>query len=194
MVAMRSALLKDTFREIKRTFSRFLSIFLIVALGTAFFAGVKATCPDMKITADKYFDDYNLMDIRLVSTIGFDDSDFDAVKKVSGVEGVMPTYSMDAMTNVNNRDLVLKILSLPTDKVSSGGNSYINRVKLVQGRLPEKLGECVAEKGKIVDSGMSIGSVIRLSSGTDKNINESLKVNEFTINCRHCGNPLLHLL
>lgn len=181
MVAMKSALLKDTFREIKRTFSRFLSIFLIVALGTAFFAGVKATCPDMKITADKYFDDYNLMDIRLVSTIGFNDKDFAAVKKVSGVEGVMPTYSMDAMTNVNNRDLVLKVLSLPSGKDLSGDNSYINKVKLIQGRLPERLGECVAEKGKIVGSGMSIGSSIKLSSGMDKDISESLKVSEFTI-------------
>lgn len=179
MVKMKNALLKDTFREIKRTFSRFLSIFLIVALGVAFFAGVKAACPDMKITADKYFDDYNLMDIRLVSTIGFNDDDFAAVKKVSGVKGVMPTYSMDAMTNIKNKDLVLKVLSLPAANISNIDN--INMVKLVQGRLPEKAGECVAEKGKIIDSGLSIGSIIKLTSGTNTDISKSLKVDRYTI-------------
>jgi putative ABC transport system permease protein len=63
---MKHAISKDTMREIRRTLSRFLSIFFIVAIGVSFFAGVKATDPDMKITADKYFDDYRLMDIRLL--------------------------------------------------------------------------------------------------------------------------------
>lgn len=181
MVDMKNALIKDTFREIKRSLSRFISIFAIVALGVSFFAGIKATSPDMKITADKYFDDYNLMDIRLVSTIGFNDDDVNTVKKVSGVNGVFPGYSMDAMVNVQDRDVVLKVLGLPTEKLNNPDNSYINRVKLVSGRLPEKSGECVAEKGKIVNSGMSIGSRIKLSSGTSKDIGESLKTREFTI-------------
>ena len=47
---MRSAMLKDIFREIGRTKSRFFSIFAIIALGAGFFAGLKATCPDMLAT------------------------------------------------------------------------------------------------------------------------------------------------
>ena len=78
---MKGALLKDTGREIRRSFSRFLSIFCIVLLGVSFFAGVKSTCPDMKLTADRYFDDYRLMDIRVVSTMGLKEGDVQAIKK-----------------------------------------------------------------------------------------------------------------
>lgn len=181
MVTMKNALLKDTFREIRRNLSRFLSIFAIVALGVSFFAGVKATCPDMKITADKYFDDYRLMDIKLASTMGFSKEDIDVIKKVLEVEGVLPAYSMDALVNVENKDLVLKVLSLPIDKVNNPDESYINRVKLVEGRYPEKPGECVTERVKMLNSGMSIGSKIKLSSGNSKDIGESLNVSEYTI-------------
>lgn len=181
MVAMKNALLKDTFREIKKTLSRFLSIFAIVALGVSFFAGVKATCPDMKITADKYFDDYHLMDIRLVSTIGFNEEDVKAVKKAAGVEGVMPSYSIDALVKVRNKDLVVKVVSLPMDKVYNPDDSYINRVKLVEGRLPQRADECVTERGKMANPSLSIGSKIKLSSGTDSDIDNSIKNSEFTI-------------
>ncbi|TDT62861.1 putative ABC transport system permease protein [Fonticella tunisiensis] len=173
--------MKDTFREIKRTLSRFLSIFAIVALGVSFFAGVKATSPDMKLTADKYFDDYRLMDIKLLSTMGFNDDDIKAVERVPGIEGVLPTYSMDALVDVGEKELVIKVLGLPIDKMKGDDKSYINRVKLVEGRLPEKPGECVTERGKMLNPELSIGSKIKLSSGTDKDISESLKVNEYTI-------------
>lgn len=178
---MRNALLKDTLREIKRTLSRFISIFAIVALGVAFFAGIKATGPDMKLTADKYFDDYRLMDIRLLSTIGFNDDDLDAVKRVPGVLDVMPTYSIDALVSIKDKDLVLKVLALPLDKIKKNDESYINRVKLVRGRYPQRPGECVTEKGKILNSGMTIGSKIKLTSGPGKDIGNSIKADEFTI-------------
>ena len=72
---MGSALWKDTLREIKKTPGRFFSIMMIVAIGVAFFAGVKASIPDMKHTADQYFDDYHLMDLRVVSTFGLTKDD-----------------------------------------------------------------------------------------------------------------------
>lgn len=181
MVAMKSALLKDTLREIKRTFSRFVSILSIVALGVGFYAGLKATCPDMKATADKYFDDCNLMDIRLLSTVGFNDDDIAAVKKVHGIKGIMPGYAIDALANIDQRDLVLKIMSLPRDMNDASSESFINRPTLVRGRYPEKPGECLAEGEKIVPTSLAIGSKIKLSSGTDTDIGESLNVNEFTV-------------
>lgn len=181
MVIMKNALIKDAFREIRRTLSKFLSIFAIVALGVAFFAGIKATCPDMKITADKYFDDYRLMDIKLISTMGFNEDDINTIKKVPGVEGVLPAYSIDTIVNVDKEDLVIKVLSFPVDKVKNPDESYINRVKLVEGRYPEKPGECLAEKGKMLNPGIAIGSKLKLNSGESKDINESLKNTEYTI-------------
>ena len=89
---MGSALLKDILREIKKSLGRFLSILLIVALGVAFFAGVKASVPDMKYTADAYFDAYNMQDIHLISTVGFTEEDVEAIRGIEGVQGVHDLY------------------------------------------------------------------------------------------------------
>ena len=87
---------KILFREIKRTFGRFIAIFAIVAIGVAFFAGVTASSNDMKNSTDNYYDDYNMSDLRLLSSIGFNEDDIKAIRAVDGVKGVYPAYSQDA--------------------------------------------------------------------------------------------------
>ena len=71
---------KDILKEITHSLGRFLSILLIVAIGVAFFAGVKASVPDMKNSADHYFDQQNLHDIRLLSSMGFSENDVKAIR------------------------------------------------------------------------------------------------------------------
>jgi putative ABC transport system permease protein len=178
MVAMKNALLKDTLREIRRTFSRFLSIFAIVALGVAFFAGVKATATDMRITGNQYFDEYRLMDIRLVSTLGFNNKDIAAISKTEGLEYIQPGYSLDSIAEIKDKELVVKLLSLPSNKPEE---VQINKTKLIDGRYPEKPNECLIEDAKMLEKGTALGSKIVLSSGNEKDILENLKNNEFTI-------------
>ena len=108
---MKKALLKDTFREIKKSFGRFISIFGIVLVGVAFFAGVKASSPYMKNSADAYFDKANLMDFRLLSTIGFTDDDVDAVGAVDGIEGADGAYSVNVITNIDTSEKVVNVMS-----------------------------------------------------------------------------------
>ncbi len=177
---MGSALWKDTLREIKNSLGRFVSIMMIVAIGVAFFAGVKASIPDMKHTADQYYDDYHMMDIRVMSTYGFNDDDVTAIRGVEGIEGVFPTYSMDVLTYQDTKQIVLKVHALPENRSDDNPN-YINRPKLVEGRLPEKSGECVMEMGEMQDSGFQIGDTITLESGTSKPLSESLKQTQYTI-------------
>ena len=78
---MKNVLFTDTLRRISKTKGRFFAIMAIIAIGCGFFAGVKVTSPDMKNTADLYYKDKNLMDIRLVSTFGFDDEEISEIKK-----------------------------------------------------------------------------------------------------------------
>ncbi len=178
---MKNALLKDTFREIKKSFGRFVSIFAIVTLGVAFFAGIKASAPDMRITADKYYDDYNFMDLRLLSTLGFDENDIDKIKKDENIEGIFPTSSMDVLTTINNNELVLKIHALPKNNLSNDNKDYINRPKIVEGRLPENPGECVIGKGDIREADVKIGSKLKITSGTNDDISKSFKIDEFQV-------------
>ena len=78
---MRNALTKNILREITRSKSRFFSILIIVAIGVAFFAGVRATSPEMKFIADKYLDDNNTADLTIQSLNGFKQSDINKLKE-----------------------------------------------------------------------------------------------------------------
>ena len=180
---MKKTLFKDTFREIKKSFGRFLSIFAIVAIGVAFFVGVKSSSFVMKHTADKYYDDYNLMDFRILSTLGLTEGDVAEIRKVNGVKGVFPTHSVDVLTSIKSDEYVLKVHGLPggADKISDNNEDYINRVNLIEGRLPKKSGECVVEKGKIFSTSLKIGNKIKLSTGKNEDISNYLKNEEYTI-------------
>ncbi|MEG0664397.1 MAG: hypothetical protein RR483_04805 [Clostridia bacterium] len=51
---------KDVFKSITHTLSRFISIFLMVALGAGFYAGLNATAPDMRFTINDYYKTNNV--------------------------------------------------------------------------------------------------------------------------------------
>ena len=177
---MRSALNKDFIRDILKSKGRFLSIVAIVALGVAFFTGVKSSPIVMKTSSDKYYDKYNLMDIRLISTLGLTDKDVDDIKNIKGVEGVYPTYSLDAISIYNSTEKVLKVHGLDLNKLNDKKN-YINQLKLIKGRLPQKSGECVLEIPKIKALNYPIGSEISLSSGKDDKLSKSLSKSKYKV-------------
>ena len=178
---MKLSLLKDTFREIWKSPSRFLSIFMIVALGTAFFAGIKAAAPDMKNTADHYYDNYNMMDVRVLSTMGLTDSDIEAMKQVEGVEKVQPSYFADVVTTVNLNEFVFRIHALPAEAMAAGSQDYMNKPKLVEGRMPQKSGECIIEYSNIIDIDLHVGDTFTVSSGKKEDLSKVLKTTTFTV-------------
>ncbi|MDD2376919.1 MAG: ABC transporter permease [Clostridia bacterium] len=174
---MGKTLFKDIFREIKKSFSRFIAILAIIAIGITFFVGIKMTCPDMKITADQYFKDNRLMDFYLVSSVGFNKEDIESIKKVDGIKGIMPSYSIDAMIDIEDTSYVVKINSLP----NTNDENYINRPLLVSGRLPTTTGECVIEKSNFKENNFEIGSKIKLTSGNSSNILDNVSTDEFIV-------------
>lgn len=181
MVAMKSILNKDIIRDIKKSKGRFLSIMCIIALGVAFYSGIKISPMVMKDTSDSYYDEYNLMDIKLLSTLGLTDKDVDEVKKIENIEGVFPTYSVDVITKYKSQEQVSKIHALPLDDIKENNKNYINKVKVVQGRLPQKSGECVIEKSKVDKLDVALGSKINLSSGNDEKLSDTLKNTQYTV-------------
>lgn len=178
---MKKALNKDILRDILKSKGRYFSIMLIVALGVAFFSGIKVSPMVMRNTVDNYYDDYNFMDVEVISTLGLTDDDVDAIKKLDTVEGVFPTYSMDVITNVKDQDRVLKVHALPTENLSKDNKDYINRVKLVKGRLPKNSGECVVLKPKYDHLNLKIGRTLKIKSGTEDKLSENLKTDSYKI-------------
>lgn len=177
---MKSALLKDTLREMKKSFGRFISIFAIVGIGVAFFAGVRASVPVMKNSADSYYKDYQLMDIKIQSTLGLTKDDVKAIQGVDGMKGSYAGYSMDALNMHENVQSVCHILSMPSD-TSSNNSEYINQYRVTEGRMPEKENECVIEMDALAVSGYEIGDTITFTSGSDETIQTSLKNDTYTI-------------
>lgn len=178
---MKKALLKDSLREVTKTFARFLSIFLIVAVGVGVFAGIKAVAPNMKNTADVYYDDQNLMDLRVLSTFGLTEDDLAAIREVEGVEYVSGAYFVDVVTTIGTMEKVFVVHSLPKNTEETN-NEYINRPLLVEGRFPEKSGECVIqETSGIITSGLEIGSTFTVSSGKTDPITNTLKTDTYTV-------------
>ena len=168
----KKALRKDFFMEIKTSFGRFLSIFFIVAIGVAFFSGIRATEPDMRYSGDEYFDEKNLYDIQVVSTLGLTDDDMRALEKLDGIEKVEYGYSTDALCLANDSQQAVHIMSiLPT----------MNLLTVEEGRLPEKKDECVVDVDYLGTSGYRIGDKITFTSGTDDAITDILSTDTFTI-------------
>lgn len=174
-----NAFIKDILREIKHSIGRFLSIMAIVAIGTAFFAGVKASVPDIKKSADTYFDKYKLMDIRMISNMGFSEEDVEAIKQVDGIEGIFPNYAMDFITHVDTRELVVKAIGW--ENMDRDDPNYMNQPVLINGRMPKKQNECLIEADKLKASGFKIGDTITLKSGNSDALSDYLKNDTFTI-------------
>ncbi len=169
---MTKGLRKDFRREVKHSFSRFLSILLISALGAAFFAGIRSASPAMLASADAAYDSNNLADLRVVGTLGMTDSDVATLLSLEGVSAAEGIYTGDFLCEAEGNTVVTKVTSL-TNKIS--------QIKVREGRFPEKYNECIADKEFLEASGYQIGDTIRLKTGTEQKISETLADDTFTI-------------
>ena len=167
---------KEFYMEIRKSKGRFLSILFIVALGVAFFSGIRASEPDMRLTGDAYFDESALMDIKALSTYGVTADDVEAIRDIADVENAEGAYSADFMQVVNRKQKVLHVMSLLDD---------MNHVKLSDGRMPKKTGECLADQ----DAGYKVGDTIELRSGTSDAVTDTLTTDKLKV-VGLCSSPL----
>ncbi len=162
---------KTTFREIKSSFGRFLAIFGIVALGVGFFAGLKVTTEAMVATVTEYLDVHRFYDLRLVSTLGFDQENVDSFAAAADVEAAEGSVSFDVLYELGeDRQGVIKTYSMPRE---------LNTLKLISGRMPETGAECVLDSGSFGKS--VIGSTLRLSDDNAEEDLEHFSQKEYTI-------------
>ena len=163
---MKKALFKDSIKEIKKTHRRFISILLMAFLGVGFFAGIKASSPDMKKTIDNYYKAQNVYDIEVMSTLGLTDADMEALKNINGITDVYATYSKDATINLGDLEIVAKVHEIEPE---------INKVLLESGKLPEAINECVVEKRFATFTKIKIGDEITLEEKLDEDEESSFK-------------------
>lgn len=151
---------------------RFVSIFFIVALGVAFYSGIRASEPSMRFTADQYFDDSKLMDLKVMGTMGLTKADIKAIGKVSGIEAVEGGYSKDVLCPVGDNEKVVHMLSMQKN---------FDQVSLVEGRLPEKAGECLVDEDFLSYTDLKVGDTVTFHSGDGEALTDSLVTDTYKI-------------
>ena len=186
---MHSAFAKIVRRSIRGSLGRFLAIIGIVALGCGFLAGLQMSGPDMRASADRYYDGTHLWDIRLLSTLGFSDDDVQRVQDIEGIADAMPSISTDAMMQMGDEQAAVRIALLPdgaqdgeqTDEVTvaSDDDGYLNRLLLRDGRWPTAEDECVVSADTAAGE-PHIGQTIHVLYGTDA-LDGTLDSREFTV-------------
>ena len=169
------ALEKDFLREVQHSKSRFLSIFILAALAVAFLSGLRATAPDMKQTIDSYMDEAHFMDVQVLSTLGLTEDDISALAAEPTAETAEGVFLIDAFASAGKADAegsdaVVKVYSLPEE---------LNRLTVLEGRLPEAEDECVADKLMLTKMDAAVGDTVKLR--TQGTYADSLARTEFTV-------------
>lgn len=170
---------KTLFREIRGSLGRYLAILAIIALGTGCFAGLRVCKQTMLNAANDYIVSQKLFDYRLVSTLGYDDEDVEAISSIEGVEAVSGAISKDVLVrtqyttrvqNDSDSEIVLKALSI-TDG--------INEPDVQAGRLPQSANECLADA--LIFDEEALGTKISLSADNDQDTQDYFSYDDYTI-------------
>ena len=203
--------LRSALRQVRDTLPRFLSILLITVLGVAFFSGLRLTGPFMKTSAEIWFDDRNIMDVQIYSTMGFNDADIAALRATSGVVSLAPGYHTNVLIRQNNRlsntEVSAQFLSMDlwgadgsgtsAGSSTSAGNSTsiasgtgaagntpnlpLNAPELLSGRLPTSPNECLAEPFWLEQNPTGLGTIVQVFSGTADPLSDKLVTDTFTV-------------
>ena len=162
---MKNRILTNSTRTIKKSFPRFLSLIIMSLLGVMVFVGLLATSPDMLNTIDNYYDEKNVYDIKILSSMGLIEDDITALKNIENIKEVEGIYSTDILLSSDNSEYVVSISSIP---------KQINIIELVEGKLPTKENEIVVEENFITKTKYKIGDTITIDS-------DNIKTKEFKI-------------
>lgn len=149
---MKKALLKDSVKEIKNTYKRFISILLMAFLGVGFFAGLRATSPDMLRTIDNYYKEQNVYDIQIVSTLGLTSKDIEEISKIENVDKVSKSYEIDGKIDIENKEIITKFITIED----------LNKPVLLNGKMPQSQDECLVEESFLTANNKKIGDILEV--------------------------------
>ena len=168
---IRNTIWKSTFREIRQSFGRFMAILAIVALGVAFFSGLKVAKSAMIKTAQQYLENTEFYDFRLVSTLGFEEEDVEFFASQEEVRGAEGSVTWDVLYEIDEGSGgVIRAHTLTTK---------VNQVRVLYGRLPERPEECVVDANLFGEE--DLGRTIVLSSENETEDLDAFSYQEYTI-------------
>ena len=173
---MQKSYRKNIRRDFRSNLNRFLSLFGIVALGVMMLTGLVSFAPSMRTAGQKYYVQQNVFDLRVLSTLGLSESDLSAIAATEGVSAVMPVKYLDTEGRWSNSTdgAVLRVQQLPADPAADT-EANMNRLTLLEGRMPETANECVVQVLGHADP-VPLGTVVTLPEDT-----EDIRRTEYTV-------------
>ena len=165
----KTALWKDVRRSIAHSKGRFISIMLLMALGSFALVGLFVAGPDMRATGEAYFGEYSLADLTVLSDYGLDDVDVAAIDRASGTTAVEYGYFKDV--TVEGSTDAMRVMSMPDE---------VSQLELVDGRMPEREGEIAVDTN--VGEQYAVGATITVSEKPNALSDETcLNNTEYTV-------------
>lgn len=159
-------IIKDSFREIKKTYKRFISIILMALLGVAVFVGIGASGDNIANTVGTYFKEYDIYDLKLISTLGLTNEDLEEIQKIDGVTTAIATYEKDVLLEINGSNYVINAMEY---------NETLNKVELVEGNIPSSANEVMIDSKLAEEQNIKIGDKINLQEVLEENQESALK-------------------
>lgn len=167
---MASAFRKDIGRTIIQSRKRFISILVICILGVTMVTGLRASCFDLRNSADAFFTSQQLYDISVQSTLGLTADDVAALDQVEGVESAEGAWEESTYTDTGSQRLSVDVKAL--------SDQGINAPYLVSGSLPTTATEVAVTQNYLDASGASLGDTVTLEEQGDDDL---FKRTEYTI-------------
>lgn len=153
----KKAYYKNQIRIISKTRARFLSIFCIVFLGAAFFAGLRHSPVVMKESMHQYLQTYQWNDLNYIGTLGFDQSLIDQVSKIDEIAYIDYGFRFDGLMSYTNKDNVG--VTVYTDDDFAEGT---NIPELISGRYPKNDTECLIDKEYFESNGLKLNQKLTI--------------------------------
>lgn len=152
---MKNKLLLSNLRAIKSSYKTFISLMCISLLGVGFFVGIKTTAPDMIYTFDKYYDDLNVYDVKITSTVGFSDNNIEAIKEINDIKDIKLVNNKDEIIKANDKEYAVKFIEI---------NDDINKIEITKGKKPKNKDEIVVEENLLKENNLTIGDYIEIGN------------------------------
>ena len=152
---MKNKLLLSNLRAIKSSYKTFISLMCISLLGVGFFVGIKTTAPDMIYTFDKYYDDLNVYDVKITSTVGFSDNNIEAIKEINDIKDIEFVNNKDKIIKANDKEYAVKFIEI---------NDDINKIEITKGKKPQNKDEIVVEENLLKENNLTIGDYTEIGN------------------------------
>ena len=155
---MKKVYFKEIRKNVNKKIVSWISIVIIVFISVMAFLGTAFLSEALNKGGTDFYAESNFRDFEMVSSFGVTEKGISLIKTVTGVKEVEGEILMDARLAFGEEKLPIHLYSLTKN---------INKVKVVEGRLPEKKGEMIVCVDTMTKNDLKIGDKVSIATSKD---------------------------